>query len=716
MASPTPPTQGTIDSITNEAIENVGKYAANATNAFEASNTLRDSMTSLGVASNVVSGIFQGLRGQLEKGGAAFGLATVGILGFGNALKDLGGIDTKSLLTFSEPIKNISDLMNGGSLVSNAMKTATDGLVKTLSGMGVPLDKISDAVKKGTGALTSLAMITAESADVGLRYSNVLFQLAGSTGSLADTYASAGANLENLGPMLKKQGQAWEDTAAATHLPIETIQRYYVELGKIPRVLNDTVKAGTDTFNSVTAVTKLATGAGRYFDVTAKDIGNTIKNYNVGLEGAAKYTARMTELNSHLGGSFDTIRGALTELSNDFVMLGVDGKNNLEGVVQIVNDYSEGLKKAGLSADQAVMSATKMTSSIKDLTIAQKSFLMSQAGGPGGLRGGFAFENMLNQGKTKEAMDMIMKQVQKSAGGGHFVTVEEASKSEAAARQLERQTKILQMFGIGKNETEAHKIIAGFGEMQAGRATGKELSKDILGDITGRGTARENLSKTDISNLRSKLNGLRVEANITNFDTVSRLMSARPMTREDLAKSTQVGGMYAKEMDEYKTMRRAEYGAAANVGGENANIYGTQLKGHAISDTAGAKAQMDRLVHHVSSISTKAYVEMLQSMYGSSGGISETEQRRSLSEEAKRNIARNPPRTSASMVGHTPEEIRKAMDEKNAKAEAGVAPAHAHTSKPGEINVNVTGYCLKCKREIETNSQSTAISVANRSY
>jgi hypothetical protein len=701
-----------------EAEKNVkmNELADNVVKAQTATLGLSNAMDTLHGVSGIVANSIGSLRKELEKGGAVFGVTSLGVIGLGSALKDLGNIDTKSLLTFSEPLEKLTALMKGGSLTTQKMAEYTAKLGNMLTALGVPTKMVNEKLKGTTDQLLAFTKSVLESADGGLRQSNMFFQLAGSTGDLGDAWAAAGANLENLGPILKKQGQAWEDTAAATNLPIETIQQYYVELGKIPRVLNDTVKAGTDTFNSVTAVTKLATGAGRDFDGTAKDIGNTIKNYNVGLEGAAKYTARMTELNSHLGGSFDTIRGALTELSNDFVMLGADGKNNLEGVVQIVNDYSEGLKKAGLSADQAVMSATKMTSSIKDLTIAQKSFLMSQAGGPGGLRGGFAFEDMLNKGRTKEAMDMIMKQVQKSAGGGHFVTVEEAGKSEAAARQLERQTKILQMFGVGKNETEAHKIIAGFGEMQAGRATGKELSKDILGDLTGRGTARENLSKTDISNLRSELDGLRVEANISNFDTMSRLMSSRPMTREDLAKSTQTGGMYAKAMYEYKTMRRAEYGAAANVGGENANIYGTQLKGHAVSDTAGAKAQMDRLVHHVSSISTKAYVEMLQSMYGSPGGISETEQRRSLSEEAKRNIARNPPKTSAGMVGHTPEEISKLAATNAAKAEAAAPIAHAHTSKPGEINVNVTGYCLKCKREIETNSQSTAISAANRSY
>ena len=717
--------EGELNKIYNQSTESIKKYGTAATSAFEtiksdSINGFIGTMSSFGSFIDKGKEKLQELQNTMSKGGPTFGIVAAGILNIRKSMEGLSSGFDKDLSTFSEPFAALKETLLKNTPASDAYKEGMGALKAILEKTGIPANALSKIMSGTTETILGYASAVLKSADEGVYATNVLFGLSGKTGDLDKIYQSAGPHLENMNTLLAEQSNMWIKSADATGKPIDVMKQYYAELGKIPNILNDTVVAGGTTFNSLTAVTKLAAGAGRDTSEVIRDESSAVKNYGLNAKDALQYVGRMTELNSHLGGSFETIKSSLETLSNDFVMFGVDGKNNLEGAVEILNTYSEGLKKAGLSSDQAVMATTRMTSSIASLSIAQKSFLMSQSGGPGGLRGGFAFEDMINKGKTKEAMDMIMKQVQKSSGGGNFVTVEEAGKSEAAARQLERQTKTLQMFGIGKgSEAEAHKILAGFENVRSGKTTGKELSTDIIGKLTGRGTEIENITRTDASNMRNALDGISVMAHITNYDTLRTFGSSEGKSGETTV-----------DFDRHKAEMRKVGIQAGIKSGEQAGMYKDQLNKGAVNKKETLKEQIEETVNRGTSISPGSLLSQAKYMVYGEEKPTEQSQRKMLNEDikkrvdinppnkemekaAKMSMATNPPKTSANMRNiYKPEDIKKDSDRK--ERETAINTSEHNHQPPGEINVKVTGYCIKCKKDIESDSQVSSITPDHR--
>jgi hypothetical protein len=145
------------------------------------------------------------------------------------------------------------------------------------------------------------------------------------------------------------------------------------------------------------------------------------------------------------------------------------------------NKLMTAFKETGLSAKASTELISGITMQIGKLSIAQKSFLSAQTGGPGGLVGGFQIEKMLRDGKIDEVFDKMQTQMKRQFG--KIVSIDEAAQSPQAAAQLVRQREMLKSGPLGQfaqTDDQAQRILDAFKKGE--KVDVKELSKgdDLL--------------------------------------------------------------------------------------------------------------------------------------------------------------------------------------------------------------------------------------------
>lgn len=241
-------------------------------------------------------------------------------------------------------------------------------------------------------------------------------------------------------------------------------------------------------------------------------------------------TARIAEISTKFKAPMEDVRSALMGSASAFKMFadsGASAAKQSESIAAVMNRYTDALKNTGLSAQSSVNLVSQMTNSIAGLNMAQKAFLSQQSGGPGGLRGAFQMEGLLARDPGK-AFELVRKQMQ-SQFGGNIVSQQQAEGSEQAAQQRQRQMLMLQqgpLAQFAKTDQEAGKILDAFRNIQEGKSTSQELSKNVALDQVNKGKQIENTSKTPLSDLRSVLEGTRYTVNVANLGTMQRATTA----------------------------------------------------------------------------------------------------------------------------------------------------------------------------------------------
>jgi hypothetical protein len=651
---------------------------------------VKDSLISIGDAS--------------KKSTAEIALYNTAILGTRKMFEGLSNIDSKGLNLFRNQYEDLINFIKESPIGSVAAEKARSAMALLLTQSGASKDIVAKTISAPIEILSKLGKSFIDSADNGLKFTNVMVQLAGKSGDLGKIYGAAGPNLENFNLLLKQQSLLLSDVAEANHLPIQTIHEYYAQLGTIPGAMNAVVKsseAASDSFNMLTGAVKLARGSGRTVEEITEDMRMAFKNYNMTTgDDFLQFSARMTELNTKFGASFDVVRDSLRSISSDFVMFG----NNAESATKILNNYIGGLKATGLSGDAATQVVTGMAKAISGLNLAQRSFLSVQSGMSGGLMGGYKIEDMMRKGQTSEVMDLYIKQIQKLSGGGKMVTVEEASKSQKDAAILTKQTLLLQSFGLGKgSEGEAHRIIEGLRQKQDGNGV-EELKKNITQELMGKGTQLQQMSATDFSQLRSELEGVRVLADITNFDTMKSMLSAHVGRQGEITTAAQVSHR--------QSLKSAQESAAVSSGARK-NYLDKPLSG-VTGDENFISGQLTKAKDHVMGIDIKSYTDSLPSSRPKQSNLNQERFLKSdidyrLSME-KTNVVKSAAVRSVDV--NSSARKQEALNTRGAGAH-GVVNMGSATPKLGELTVNITGYCIKCKREIEGGQQAAAVNPAS---
>jgi hypothetical protein len=443
-------------------------------------STLTNKLNDAGISLKSVGNIVDGNSGQ-------FGLLTTSILGARAAFTSFTNVDTSRLVTYMDQFAELSDIIKTGPGTQAAAK-AIEGIINVVTKLGASSEtttKIQTDLKNGV-MTSAQAFLT--SADNITRLQNSMLQMTVAGGGAADLFdgihgklTSVGSDFRNLNNVtdlyskaLEKGTLALGGTLKGQNLAAEYMARIARMPGQLANVIKHTEIAGKTT-DLLTASLDIASGTGRKEEEVLDDINKVLTSYkslqddaNITTGAAATLTARMGLLSKDLQADIKDVQGALmgqTDAFKMFVGTGSDVTKMTQGMAQSMSDYVSKLESVGVPAQNAIEMFKQYTSTISQMTMGQKAFLSTMSGGAGGLRGGFQIDMMIKQGKFEELQKKVGDTIKKMTGP--IVSLDEASKSESAAAQYQRQIMILQQGPLGamaKTPQEAENLLAAMKE------------------------------------------------------------------------------------------------------------------------------------------------------------------------------------------------------------------------------------------------------------
>jgi hypothetical protein len=695
-----------------------------------------------------------------------FSLLSNVVLGARDSYKALAGTDFSG---FKNQIDDLTKLAVESPLSPMAAK-ARQALESVAAAGGKTGAEISKMSTQSLGLLAS-SLIT--SADNALKLQTGFLQLAGKTGGLNSIFEVAGPKLENINVLLEKQAKMMSDSIIATGAAPEVVEKYYMALGSVPGALTSLVTSSGNANQKTTMLTaamKVASGTGRDFSDIVDDLRVAFKDYGMTGESALKFSAQISAVTQNLGVELETVRSALrgnAEAFKMFVNSGASASIMASGMADIMNNYAKALESTGLSGTQAVDVIANMTKQISGMGIAQKSFLSSQTGGAGGLMGAFQIDKMMREGDMKGVFEKVRQQMQKQFGS--IVSLDEASKSQGAAAQMTKQMMILKQGPLGqfaRSDAEAQRIIEGFKSAQEGGGGGA-VNPDILKDTMDKGTSVQEKSYSVMSDMRGHLEAIRRSADIGTLS----FMQKSGMTA---GAGVNTAGMVQNEAAYKASMGlKGAMGGAANMNTQDVSgSYADVMAKKKLIDTSGKdavaaitglqgvfkllpdviKGPAEALKKTIASGDVKGTQDQIKLL---EAGIkkrkeeakkADVDKRTQLMDEiAKEELALSkakayfdvssgsaPPAVNfAAAAGAgkaSPPGAKVGAAANKASGVPGVAPgapkggALAASGPPGsagpfkqDVTVHVTGFCLKCKQEIDSNAQGNAISPQGKS-
>lgn len=450
-------------------------------------------MDSFGKLNNMVSNTSDVISKLKDSTSAAFSKQDSDqVLAYSIALTHLDSSFLKLELesrSFVEQIKNIKDM---------------DAVYSVADSMGVRGSNIfSQGIVKAKEYLLSLA----EAADAQTRIRESMFSMGAISGSIDDIYSKSKgdeSSLQMINSLVDAQSLLLAKSAAANNLTAAEIGKYYAQLGKIPGALSSVVETSTDgigTTDMLTASIKLAASTGRQYADIMQDLSNAYKSYGLTGEGALQFSTRMIDVSSKLNIDVKEIQSSLTAAANTFSMYTTSGNGALnmsEDLARVMGNFGQSLQSTGLSAESSVKLVNNMVGAIGNLSTAQKSFLSSQTGGPGGLMGAFQIEKDLQDGNFEKVFEKVKQQMKSQLG--NIVSIDDAVKSEGAAAQMQKQIQILQDGPLGKfasSSAEAIKILGAFSS--AGGIKELMSKEELLPSFIGRGSDMQDLTQTKLN-------------------------------------------------------------------------------------------------------------------------------------------------------------------------------------------------------------------------
>jgi hypothetical protein len=602
------------------------------------------------------------------------------------------------------------------------------GFVEQFKNMDASLDKLKNIANNVFGVALPASVMTsakaakgfimnlAEAADNGLRSQNAFISLSGATGNLDQVFQAAGSNLSKINLLLHQQNETMASSIMATGVSGKKVEEYYTALGQVPGALEKMVSGtatGSSNMTMLTASIKLAHGTGRDFRDIVTDLTTAFKDYGLTGENALKFSARMSNISNNLGLDLKSVQSHLTNAAGAFSKFTGEGEKAAkmsESLAKITNDYVQALKTTGMSGNYALGVVQQMTGALSNMTIAQKSFLSAQTGGPGGLMGGFQLEKMMQTDPAK-VLEKVREQMKKQMGS--IVTLDDASKSQGAASQLVRQMEILKSGPLGqfvKSDQDAYKMLAGFKAMDKGVPGAKEMAADTLKTSLDRGTSIEEKSYTELSRMRAIMEAASMRAGLGTLGVVQKGFTAS-----------------SGDSDKKKQNLQDAQRAGAESGAEDVGRYAADVKAGSMHDVRGdamlktlkltkvavkemPKSFMNSLSEIGEALFSKDPHEIEAGRQENNQMISHLKDRmKSTSSEDKKKIAAELSfREKLAATLEDPEKIKAASTSVGSynqpiktKGSIPGGDAGKEGSLNGTVDVHITGYCLNCKSELD---------------
>jgi hypothetical protein len=440
------------------SVENVGRKAVDATDKTEAGlNKMSEGVDgafikteNLGDAFSETTGYLEDFVGRLMRSATASDDAKASIEGVTVATSLAIGV-----------FANLGTVFSGafGDMEGVGQKTATGTAesMKAISSAVMDINKPLGMVTKGIANLANQTL--------GIRQlENQLMSMYGKFAGFGAQASGSRLNVtENLEAELAGIVEFNTDVAQATNLSVDEINKYASGLMKLPGAYRETIKAGDLSDKQIA----LFEGAVRIARGTTGDWEDSLSALTLQFRSFAKtnkdsleFLAKTYEVSQSLGYAFGDLKSPIDDIVKQFAVFG----NTMDSSVTLVGSLMKAFKDVGLGVEPSTEMIKKLTGAINSLDFAQKSFLSSQTGGPGGLRGALEIEQMLAEGNLTGVYEK-MEQALRKQFGGNIVTREEGAQSENAAAQYVKQVKFLTegpFGGIVQGSGEAAKLLEAF--------------------------------------------------------------------------------------------------------------------------------------------------------------------------------------------------------------------------------------------------------------
>lgn len=395
---------------------------------------------------------------ELEKWGQALSLVKERIH---ETLPGIGTLATEIALLSPQLIER-SEIPKAFEVIGDA----AEGTSAKLNEAFMSMLKLIDPDLTKTKTAQYLANLSAY-AEAGKKFETGLVMSAAATGQLADVIGLTGENID----FLSLKSEAFSDMTVkignASGLSAAQVAKYAKELMAIPGALVDTDKPGEiagQKIHYLDAAMKVATGTGQTFEQVMEDLSFSFENMGVKGEPALEFAARMQNASQAMGMPLKFVKQYTEEAASAFNMFAEDTKaaaNMSQSAINIIGRLGPALQQSGLGP-KAVSDVVKgVTDGIARMDTAQKAFLSSQTGGPGGLQGAFQIDQMLAEGKIDQVFDKVKQNMMQQLGSP-IVTRSEAAASPEAAAQFQKQIMFMMspaMGGMAKDQASAVKLL-----------------------------------------------------------------------------------------------------------------------------------------------------------------------------------------------------------------------------------------------------------------
>jgi hypothetical protein len=629
----------------------------------------------------------------------------------------------KGIGSFAESWNTLSDDIN---------KLAPDQAISALSSIGKSLGindsiigKFSNGLKSGAEGLTKLITSYIGAADVQQKMSNHFLENAAAVGNLNQYFDKGNAAIDTATKSYKNlveeqkalYGQITELSKAtgvsdkdltSLYNNLQTLPRAFDNSGKAIDILSSKVEAGGQSYTALEAITKISAATHTSLSAVTENVSDAIKNYNLSLTDAIEYVGRLSEVSNKLGVRLDIVKDFGRKVAQEFGLMGNQTKSAMEGFAEMV----EGFIKTGMTAERASVLVGHFDDGLHGLSITQKAFLSQMTGGPGGLMGGMQIEKLLAEGNYGEVMKKTEVALKKMMGG-NLVSFEQATKSEAAAAQFQKQRMLLENGPMGRfvqGDQEANKMIQ---MMMSGKTatkddfkladktallannmtTGTEFQKEntnamhgltvateqaTVAMLMGKADTHQNITRSEkmIAKLEEQINEGTGHTRGINKENLGNFKDPNKLFVESMISGTQqmgsIGAIFTEQFQAKITAVNKEVENITATNAKSKQYYDSIASGGKIKYTDAKRTEdMDKL----------------DALY------SEQKRLGNIKDQAEIDFGFGKPKTEA----------EKAADKKESAKPSGLTTSQ---SKEGAVDVKITGMCFSCHQKMVIDEQN----------
>jgi hypothetical protein len=398
------------------------------------------------------------------------------------------------------------------------------------------IELITKQMPKGMGEFSSNIMKGMLSqAEAAKNAESSLYNYYRLSGMGAEISQRFGSNLEFSADRARGFSQHLYNVANEIRTTSQNVAEWATALRVIPGIENQIITLSTGQKISATG---MAMQVAAQYGLSAADAAAKLKTSYENFGLSADESVQVLSL---MGAVMDQTKIPMTYIDNIISSSRENFKSygdSADGAANMVLGLGRALKETGTAPAVMRDMLNNITGAISKLDVGTKAFLATQSGFGSGLSGAFKFDKLMVEGKIDEAYKMMEETIRKQMGG-RIYTLDEASTNEAAAQQYQKQTSLMQQFGLIKDSGEAARLSKAWREgtsVPASVDRSQSMEQDFL-----RGQQRSERYDTAIRELNNTTELLLSEQNSHSLELIQVSMGSKGLLKEMLDRSSSLG-------------------------------------------------------------------------------------------------------------------------------------------------------------------------------